>query len=117
MHGTLFKNQAKLARPDLETHAASLGLDMTKFKAALDSGKFKAKVDAEMAAGNKIGARGTPAFFINGRLFSGAQPLAAFKENIDRAIKDADELIKAKHIKPAQVYDTLMKEAKEGTPT
>ncbi len=46
----------------------------SKFKAALDSGKWKQKVDAEAAEGNKIGASGTPAFFINGKSVVGAQP-------------------------------------------
>src|SRR5262249_163531 len=110
-----FKNQQALGREDLEKHAGAIGLDVAKFKAALDSGKYKAKVDAEMTAGNKIGARGTPSFFINGRSFVGAQPLSAFKENTDRALKEADDPIKAKHIKPDQVYDVLMKDAKEGT--
>ena len=39
---------------------------MTKFKAALDSGKFKDKVDADAKEGAAVGATGTPTFFING---------------------------------------------------
>jgi protein-disulfide isomerase len=34
-------------------------------------------------AGNEAGVSGTPAFFINGRLLSGAQPYSAFKQAVD----------------------------------
>ena len=112
MHDKLFANQQALDRPNLEKYAEELGLNMKKFRAALDSGKFKARVDEELAAGNKIGARGTPSFFVNGKSFVGAQPFEAFKGKIDEAIKEADALIKARRIKPGQVYDELMKDAK-----
>ena len=36
--------------------------------------KYDAQIDADSAEGTKFGARGTPAFFINGRSLSGAQP-------------------------------------------
>jgi len=38
MHDKLFANQQNLKRPDLEKYAQEVGLDMGKFKAALDSG-------------------------------------------------------------------------------
>src|SRR5205823_2846969 len=65
--------------------------------------------DAELAEGNKIGANGTPAFFINGKPFVGAQPFEAFKGKIDEAIKEADDKAKGNY---ARYYDDLMKTAK-----
>ena len=85
-HDALFQHQDQLDRPGLELRAQELHLDMAKFKAALDTGKFKARVDAEAAEGDKIGAGGTPTFFINGNKFVGAQPVAAFKQQIDAAL-------------------------------
>ena len=41
MHDKLFANQQALDRPNLEKYAEELGLNMAKFKAALDTGKFK----------------------------------------------------------------------------
>jgi protein-disulfide isomerase len=111
MHDLMFKNQTALERADLDKYAAQIGLNMQKFKADLDSGKWKQKVDAEEAEGNKIGARGTPSFFINGKPFVGAQPYEAFKAKIDGEIKNADELVK-KGTSVAHLYDTLMKTAK-----
>ena len=83
----LFNNQRKLKRPDLDGFAAELGLDMAKFKAALDSRKYKALVDADTAEGKKLGVRGTPTFFINGRKLVGAQPPFKFKKLIDEMLK------------------------------
>ena len=58
-------------------------------------GKYKQKVDDELAEGNKIGANGTPAFFINGRSLSGAQPIEQFKSVIETArSKNVDAMLK-----------------------
>jgi protein-disulfide isomerase len=88
-HDLLFQNQKTLSRENLEKFAEQVGgIDMKAFKAALDSGKHKAAVDADMAAVTKAGARiGTPSFFINGKLLQGAQPYPAFKAAIDAALK------------------------------
>ena len=82
-HSVLFKNQQKLQLEDLKAHAASLGLDGAKFAECLDSGRHAKLVEEDMAAGKKLGVSGTPAFFINGVMLSGAQPLEEFKKVID----------------------------------
>ncbi len=87
MHDKLFANQQALDRPNLEKYAEDLGLNMAKFKAALDSGKFKDRVDREAKEGNGYGATGTPTFFINGKKLVGAQPVDAFKTAIDAELK------------------------------
>ena len=51
-----------------------MGLDKAKFDECLDSGKNKGLVDEDTKAGSDVGVTGTPAFFINGKLLSGAQP-------------------------------------------
>jgi protein-disulfide isomerase len=86
-HDKLFANQQALDRPALEKYAEELGLDMAKFRAALDSGKYKDKVDAEAKEGAAVGATGTPTFFINGTRLVGAQPVDAFKAIIDKELK------------------------------
>jgi len=85
-HDRLFANQKALARGDLEATAQSLGLDMARFRNALDSGVHKGHVEQDSAQANALGATGTPAFFINGRLLSGAQPLEVFKQAIDEEL-------------------------------
>jgi len=91
-HDRLFGDPGKLSDSDLKASAAALGLDATKFNACVDSHKYKARVDADMQAGNEAGVNGTPAFFINGRAITGAQPFEEFK----RVIDDELELKKAR---------------------
>jgi len=87
MHEKLFANQRALERADLERYAEEIGLDMARFRRALDEHTYKADVEADMEASRAAGARhGTPAFFINGRLLQGAQPIDAFKAAIDAAL-------------------------------
>jgi protein-disulfide isomerase len=43
-------------------------------------------VQKDIDEGRNIGVNGTPGFFINGRLLSGAQPLDAFARVIDDEI-------------------------------
>jgi len=88
-HDKLFENQKALQREDLEKYATELGLDMNKFKAALDAHTHEAIVKADMAVAEKAGVRGTPAFTINGYFLSGAQPYPQFKKLIDLALKEA----------------------------
>ncbi len=85
-HDRLFADQSKLGNDDLKATAASLGMDAAKFNACFDSHKYKARVDADLQAGNDAGVNGTPAFFINGRLLSGAQPFDEFKKVIDEEL-------------------------------
>ncbi len=85
-HDRLFGNQAALGDADLKQHAASLGLDVGQFNACYDSQKYKADVDTDIRAGDEAGVSGTPAFYINGRMLSGAQPFEVFKRVIDEEL-------------------------------
>ena len=79
----VFGNQQKMKVADLKNYAKQLQLDVKKFDQCLDTGKFKNLVSETMRKGMDAGVSGTPAFFINGILLSGAQPYEAFKELID----------------------------------
>ncbi len=83
MHDKMFASQGKLEVDALKQYAREVGLDGDKFDRCLDGGE-KAKVVAEHhKAGEGLGVTGTPAFFVNGRLLTGAQPLEEFKELVD----------------------------------
>jgi protein-disulfide isomerase len=106
MHDKLFASARQLQREDLDRYAHELGLDMEKFTAALDSHAYKPRVDQDIALAAKVGAKGTPCFFINGRKLVGAQPVEAFKAVIDEELATARQLI-AKGTPPEKVYDKL----------
>ena len=44
---------------------------------------FRLRIKEDIEEGHRVGVIGTPGFFINGRLVSGAQPLEAFARVID----------------------------------
>ncbi len=111
MHDKLFENRTALERADLEKYAGELGLDVAKFKAALDKNAHEEQIKADQELAAQVGARGTPSFFINGRSLRGAQPVEKFKELIDDELKRVEKL-KAKGVGAANVYATLMASAK-----
>jgi protein-disulfide isomerase len=83
MHGKLFENQKALDVASLKGFAKALGLDAARFDKCLDGGEKATLVAEGKKAGEAAGVTGTPAFFINGIMISGAQPLEAFAEIID----------------------------------
>jgi len=85
-HDRLFGDQSKLGDNDFKQHAAQLGLDTAQFNACVDSHKYRAEIDNDIHAGDEAGVSGTPAFYINGRMLSGAQPFEAFKRIIDEEL-------------------------------
>jgi len=88
MNHALFKAE-DLSPEKIAEIATGLGLDKAALDACVSSGKFKAMVDEDMAAGGEAGVNGTPAFFINGRMLSGAQPFERFKALIDAELAKA----------------------------
>ncbi len=88
-HDKLFQNQRALSREDLEKYATELGLDMDKFKGALDAGTYKAEVDADIALGGKVGVDGTPTLFINGKRAGNPGDVDGVKAMIDAELNAA----------------------------
>jgi protein-disulfide isomerase len=71
----------------LKSTATDLGLDATAFAQCLDSGKNAQEIQKDYQDGISYGVQGTPAFYVNGLLVSGAQPFANFKTVIDAALQ------------------------------
>lgn len=87
MHDKMFANQSKLDRPSLEGFAKEIGLDVEKFKKALDDKTFVAPVDADMKLGTDVGVQGTPSMFINGKKIQNATDADAIGKSIDELLK------------------------------
>ena len=86
MHDRLFADQSKLQVEALKQKATEIGLDAEKFNQCLDSSKYAAEVQKDVDEGARYGVTGTPAFFINGRMLGGAQPVEAFMQVIDEEL-------------------------------
>lgn len=85
----LFQNSGKLAKENVIKLAGDAGLDTEKLQACLQNEqKMKAEIQVDLEDGKKLGVNGTPAFFINGIMIEGAQPLAKFVEIIDKELKN-----------------------------
>jgi protein-disulfide isomerase len=92
MHDMLFANQGidgALQRPALDAYAKEMGLDMTRWQAALDGHTHQAEVEADQKAAEAGGITGTPTFVVNGYILTGAQPYAHFRMLVDRALEEA----------------------------
>ena len=68
MHDLLFENQAHLKAKDLHSYAERLGLDMARYSAEMDDEIYLQRVREQLQGGLDSGVRGTPTFFINGRI-------------------------------------------------
>lgn len=80
----------------LKSYAKELGLKSQDFSQCLGSGKYLKKVEGETAMAAFLGARGTPAFFLNGQLIAGAQPFEVFEAAIEKELKKASSSGKTK---------------------
>jgi len=71
LHDKMYANFRSITPVRIQTWAQETGLDMTRFKADLDSHKYKARVVSEEHQGEVAGVEGTPTFFIDGKKFNG----------------------------------------------
>lgn len=114
MHDRLFANPRALDRADFEQHARDLGLDLGRFVAAL-AGASPGQLAEDEALAERLGARGTPTFFINGRLVTGARPIEDFRRIIKEELARADAAL-AKGVPLADLYGELTKDGLEKAP-
>ena len=108
MHDVLFANQKALQRPDLLRYAESLKLDMARFQKDLDSDAIKKRIEADKAEGVKLGVRGTPTFFINGKKYTGTRTY----EQLAKLVKDESKRMVAL----AEIDEKTMSTGPPGAP-
>jgi protein-disulfide isomerase/serine/threonine protein kinase len=93
-HDKLFENQQKIKRDDLDAQALALGLNMERWKHALDGGAHAAEIEADKTAATAAGISGTPAFIVvpagarRGYFINGAQTYRVFRRVIERALAE-----------------------------
>jgi protein-disulfide isomerase len=86
-HDKVFANQRQLNKDQYVKYANEIGLDVDQFQKSIDAAKGKSVIDADAAEAVKLGATGTPAFFINGRYLSGAKPFEEFATLINSELQ------------------------------
>jgi protein-disulfide isomerase len=90
MHDALFNTQSKweaLAAPAsfFDSLARAQGVDVTRWRQCVQSGKMKAWIQADHDRAQTAGAASTPSFMIGNQLLVGAQPIEEFRRAIDSA--------------------------------
>ena len=115
MHDKLFANQKALFEDDLKGYAKELGLDQGKIDAYVASGKGKRAIQEDQELARKVGASGTPTFFINGVRLVGAQPFESFKKTIDEQLVKAKALT-SKGVAKKDVYAKLIENGRDTPP-
>jgi protein-disulfide isomerase len=88
-HDKMFAGSTDTSAEYFRKLATSVGLDVTAFEQCLASGKHNPGIQVDIDEGAQLGITGTPAFFINGRELSGAQPIEAFVKVIDEELEAA----------------------------
>jgi protein-disulfide isomerase len=95
LHDELFAHQDELGREALDRFARAIGLDMVRWKAALDGDAHQVQIDADTQAAAGMDISGTPAFVVvaagahSGYFLSGAQGYPKFRKVIERALGEA----------------------------
>jgi protein-disulfide isomerase len=85
-HDKLYASSPNAAPEDLKSYAKDLGLKQDLFNKCLTSGKYKETIQKDVIEGARLGLRGTPKFFINGRELSGAQSVEVISQIIDEEL-------------------------------
>lgn len=84
----LFQNQRALKRADLLAYAKNFDLDLNSFTQCLDEERYASKIEEDQKEGMRAGVMGTPMFFVNGEVISGAVPFSIFEQQIQQALAD-----------------------------
>ena len=91
MHEKLFSTQEAWSSGDPKTkfqaYAKEIGLNTSKYDKCVTDGQFNQAIEDSTALAQKMGANGTPTFYINGKQLVGAQPYSEFQKVIDEALK------------------------------
>lgn len=85
--GTNGENVGAFSKDALKKIAIDIHLDSSAFAECLDSAKYAALVEETTRQGRAFGVTGTPAFFINGKVLTGALPYSEFQKAIEDELK------------------------------
>ena len=85
-HDKVFENFRQLNEEALKQFAKGLDLDMNRFEKDRSSSEIAAIITRDMREANRIGVRGTPTLFVNGKRLN-QRSLEAFSAAIENELK------------------------------
>lgn len=87
MHDALFASHGDLRRATILALASSVGLDMKRFEADLDSPEVRKAVARDQEDGGNVGVMSTPTLFIDGQHYNGNIRLEDLKPILEAELK------------------------------
>jgi len=88
-HDLLFKDYNRLNTQKVREIAQQLNLDMEKFERDQKDPGIGKIINRDLSEGNRVGVRGTPTVFINGRLLRNRSQ-AGFQAMVEKMLKKGD---------------------------
>jgi protein-disulfide isomerase len=91
MHDLLYENQSQWSESSdpssfFKQYAKQLGLNVDQFQKDYASSQVNDAINADLAAGRKLGVQGTPTFFLDGKEIKVNASAASFEKQIKEAI-------------------------------
>lgn len=86
MHARLFAHSPHLKTKHLLEHAGQLGLDMARFQNELKDHVYLQRVQEHVQAGQQLGVRQTPSFYVNGVLTDVSLGLQQLQAAVNRVL-------------------------------
>lgn len=84
LHDALYENRSRLNPDVIEALSEEVGIDVDQFQQDLLDPALEAQIRSDQEAGVKLGVRGTPAIFINGRRHD--EPIARLEVAVEEEI-------------------------------
>lgn len=85
-HDLLYRKSPRLSNSQLETYAREVGVNMTQFRGVRDSHRARLVIAADKREGLRAGAKGTPTFFFNGKLYRARKDYDEMKDRIEEEL-------------------------------
>ncbi|MBT4539526.1 thioredoxin domain-containing protein [Candidatus Woesearchaeota archaeon] len=106
-HNLLFERQSQLGDNKYSSWANELDMDVDAFDVCFNNAIHAGEVERDFAEGEVNGVTGTPGFFINGKLVSGAQPFSVFEQEIESALSLSGVAVIEEPEQPVQVEEPV----------
>jgi len=92
MHNMIFEKQKEWSDSDqvlslMTAYAVSLRIDQDRFLADINSNTARDRIDNDYQEGMRLGVRGTPTFFLNGKKIINPRSYDEFKSIVEQSIR------------------------------
>jgi protein-disulfide isomerase len=94
LYDLMYANRSDLEESDVLGYAQQAGLDMAKFNADRAAPASMKVIEKDKLEGMRFGVEGTPAFFVNGKLYQGANDIAEILDRIGEELDIVEGRIK-----------------------